>query len=197
VAAGLGSAGAGKVIDVVSCPGTDSCKLGITSSMGLNRAVRSVLEENPELSTDPLIERMHIRISGCPNGCGQHHLADLGFHGAAAKGDQKMQLPAYEVFLGGMYEGSSVRYGLRLRGKVPAKVLPTFLVAALSYYRDQRSEGESFGQFVDRVGKEPFEAVGHQFDQAPAFNPEAPEFYQDWDRKALYKVERGEGECAM
>jgi sulfite reductase beta subunit-like hemoprotein len=144
-----------------------------------------------------LIERMHIRISGCPNGCGQHHLADLGFHGAAAKGDQKMHLPAYEVFLGGLYEGSNVRYGLRLRGKVPAKRLPSFIVAALTRYRDERNEGERFGTFVDRVGRELFEAVLQEFDEILAFAAATPEFYQDWERTALYKVERGEGECAM
>ena len=196
-AIGLGGSGAGKITDVVSCPGTDSCKLGITASMGLNRAVRGVLEANPELSTDTLIEQMHIRISGCPNGCGQHHLADLGFHGAATKGDQKMHVPAYEVFLGGLYEGSSVRYGLRLRGKVPAKVLPSFIVAALEYYRDSREDGEAFPKFVDRVGREAFEGVVKQFDEIPAFNAATPGFYQDWERTGLYKVERGEGECAM
>jgi sulfite reductase beta subunit-like hemoprotein len=195
--AGLGGSGAGRITDVVSCPGTDSCKLGITASMGLNRAVRGILESNTVLVADPLIERMHIRISGCPNGCGQHHLADLGFHGAAAKGDQKMHVPAYEVFLAGTYEDSTVRYGLRLRGKVPAKVLPSFIIAALTYYRDERASDEPFGKFVDRVGKEPFEAVLQRFDDIPTFVAAAPNFYQDWERTALYKVERGEGECAM
>jgi sulfite reductase beta subunit-like hemoprotein len=165
--------------------------------MGLNRVIRAALEEQQSLSRDPLIELMHIRISGCPNGCGQHHLADLGFHGAAAKGDQKMHLPAYEVFLGGTYEGSQVRYGLRLRGKVPAKRLPAFIVAALNRYRDERQEGEAFAAFVDRVGRAPFEALLQEFEPVPAFDAAAPAFYQDWERTALYKVERGEGECAM
>ncbi len=197
VALGLGAPGARKVTDVVSCPGTDSCKLGITSSMGLNRAVRDVLAENPDLVADPLIEEMHIRISGCPNGCGQHHLGDLGFHGACRVGEQKMQLPAYEAFIGAIYEDTNVRYGLRLRGKVLAKKLPSFIVAVLSHYRAERQEGERFAAFVDRVGRAPFESIIAQFDELPAFNPQAPGFYQDWDRTALYKVERGEGECAM
>ena len=196
-AVGLGGPGAQRVTDVVSCPGTDSCKLGITSSMGLNRAVRQELETHPELVGDPAIERLHIKISGCPNGCGQHHIADIGFHGAAAKGDQKMHLPAYEVFLGGLYQGSAVRYGLRLKGKVPAKTVPAAVVATLAYYRAERGVDESFAAFVDRVGKEPFEAIVERFAAIVPFDPARPAFYQDWERTALYKVERGEGECAM
>ena len=196
-ALGLGQPGAQRVVDVVSCPGTDSCKLGITASMGLNRAVRAVLEAHPELAQDPLIERMHLRISGCPNGCAQHHLADLGFHGAATRGDQKMFVPAYEVFLGGRYQGSSVRYGARLRGRVPAKALPSAVIAVLSYYREQRQPEEIFGAFVDRVGREAFEAIVEQFAEIPSFDPARPDFYQDWERSGVYQVERGEGECAM
>ncbi|MBI4421081.1 MAG: nitrite/sulfite reductase, partial [Gemmatimonadetes bacterium] len=168
-----------------------------TSSMGLNRAVRAALEAHPELVRDPAIEPLRIKISGCPNGCGQHHIADLGFHGAAAKGDQKMLVPAYEVFLGGAYQGSAVRYGLRLQGKIPAKALPGAVVAMLACYRDGRRPDENFPAFVDRVGKEPFEAVARQHTEIPAFDAADPAFYQDWERKALYKVERGEGECAM
>ncbi|MGD9935331.1 MAG: nitrite/sulfite reductase, partial [Dehalococcoidia bacterium] len=94
----LAEGGAETITDVVSCPGTDSCKLGITSSMGLNRAVEERLGNLG--ITDPLTSQVHVKMSGCPNGCGQHHLANIGFHGAAMKvGDQ--QLPAYHVFLGG------------------------------------------------------------------------------------------------
>ncbi|MSR05680.1 MAG: nitrite/sulfite reductase [Gemmatimonadetes bacterium] len=196
-AIGLGAPGAQRVTDVVSCPGTDSCKLGITSSMGLNRAVRSMLASRPDLTRDPLIDRMHIRISGCPNGCGQHHIGDIGFHGAAAKGDQKMYVPAYEAFIGGMYQGSLVRYGIRPKGKIPAKSLPDAIAEMLTWYRDQRHAEEQFSAFVDRVGTAPFEAIVSKFGDIPTFDAKAPAFYQDWERTALYKVERGEGECAM
>ncbi len=96
-----------------------------------------------------------------------------------------------------MFRATSVRYGLRLRGKVPAKVLPSFIVAALNHYRAERKKDEVFAAFVDRVGKEAFEGLVGQFDDIPSFDATAPAFYQDWDRTALYKVERGEGECAM
>ncbi len=194
--AGLGESGARTVTDVVSCPGTDSCKLGITASMGLNRAVRQVLLENPEYGRDRLVSAMHIKISGCPNGCGQHHIADLGFHGAAVKGDQKMHLPAYEVFAGGMYEDSQVRYGMRLKGRVPAKNVPAAVGGVLDFYREEREPDEVFPAFVDRVGKKGLERVIAEFTEVPSFDPEHLGAYQDWERTGIYKVERGEGECA-
>ena len=80
---GLGEAGADEINDVVSCPGTDSCKLGITSSMGLNAAVRERIAAMG--ITDPLTRRIHVKMSGCPNGCSQHHIANIGFYGASIR----------------------------------------------------------------------------------------------------------------
>src|SRR3984893_15011334 len=80
---GLGDAGSREINDVVSCPGTDSCKLGITSSMGLNQAVQERIEAMQ--ITDELTRQIHIKMSGCPNGCAQHHVADIGFYGASIK----------------------------------------------------------------------------------------------------------------
>ena len=89
---GLADPGPREVSDVVSCPGTDSCKLGITSSMGLNEAVQERIEAMDV--TDPLSRRIHIKMSGCPNGCSQHHVADIGLYGASIKvGDHT--IPAY------------------------------------------------------------------------------------------------------
>ena len=105
---GLGDAGADQVNDVVSCPGTDSCKLGITSSMGLNRAVRERIEAMD--ITDPLTRRIHIKMSGCPNGCSQHHIGNIGFYGASIKVGENT-IPAYVAHIGGNYEGGAIVYG--------------------------------------------------------------------------------------
>ncbi|MBT4431978.1 MAG: nitrite/sulfite reductase, partial [Nitrospinaceae bacterium] len=103
VNAGLGDAGAREISSILSCPGTDSCKLGITSSMGLGKElIKTIDEMNID---DPLIREMHIKMSGCPNSCGQHHLGNIGFHGGTLRAEGKM-LPAYEVFLGGEYENT-------------------------------------------------------------------------------------------
>src|SRR5207237_10107017 len=80
---GLGEPGSREIEDVVSCPGTDSCKLGITSSMGLNEAVQERIEAMD--IEDPLTRALSIKISGCPNGCGQHHVGSIGFTGASIK----------------------------------------------------------------------------------------------------------------
>ena len=102
---GLGDAGADQINDVVSCPGTDSCKLGITSSMGLNRAVTERIEAMK--ITDPLTRGIHIKMSGCPNGCSQHHIGNIGFYGASIKVGENT-IPAYVAHIGGNYEGGEV-----------------------------------------------------------------------------------------
>ena len=192
---GLGDSGAHQITDVVSCPGTDSCKLGITSSMGMGRAVGKMLEDSG-LDDDPLISQMHVKMSGCPNGCGQHHIADIGFHGAAAKAPGG-QVPAYELFLGGGYEGGDTRFGQRVRTKVPAKRMPEAIGKVLTYYADQRTDGEPFKDFVERVGAGEFESLLAEFKQMPELNRETIGYYMDWDKTVKYVLERGEGECAV
>ena len=119
---GLGDAGADEIDDVVSCPGTDSCKLGITSSMGLNAADPRAARRRWR-STDPLTRRIHIKMSGCPNGCSQHHIANIGFYGASIKVGEHT-IPAYVAHIGGNYEGGEVVYGTRLKVRLPAKRVP-------------------------------------------------------------------------
>ena len=192
---GLGEAGAQDITDVVSCPGTDSCKLGITSSMGLGEAVSETLKEMA--IEDPLVKPLHVKISGCPNGCARHHIANIGFHGAATKGDGN-QVPAYETFIAGSYgNGDPMRFGQRLKTKVPAKHVPQLVRSFIQAYQGQRQDGEAFNQFVDRVGVEPFEAIAIEHKDAGPLNRENINTYLDWGKTALYKVERGEGECAV
>ena len=191
---GLGDSGAHDITDVVSCPGTDSCKLGITSSMGMGRAIRSALEETAD--SDPLIKQMHVKMSGCPNGCGQHHIADIGFHGAAAKGPGG-QVPAYELFLGGSYDNGDARIAQRVKTKVPAKRMPEALKHVLEYYKGERNENEPFKDFVERVGAEAFEPVLAAVKDIPELGRDTIDLYMDYDKTVKYQLERGEGECAI
>ena len=191
---GFGESGAHEITDVVSCPGTDSCKLGITSSMGLGRAMIETIQQLD--TSDPLIRQMHIKMSGCPNGCGQHHIADIGFHGAAAKGPGG-QVPAYELFVGGSYDGGDSRFGLRVKTKIPAKRMPDALRKVLGHYTSERNDGEFFKDFVARVCAESFEPVLAEFKELPELSRETLGQYIDWDRTVKYAVERGEGECAV
>ena len=198
---GLADAGAYTITDVVSCPGTDSCKLGITSSMGLAGAIREEMASWDGLLNDPLVKKMHIKMSGCPNGCGLHHIANIGFHGAAMKGPNGLQIPAYELFVGGNYGGKrheDTRFGQRLPGvKVPAKRVPQLIKHVATFYKDSRLDGEEFNQFIDRVGTKPIEEIAGQYRELAPLGPETQDLYMDWQKTDLYKLERGEGECAV
>jgi sulfite reductase beta subunit-like hemoprotein len=191
---GLGEAGARQAGDVVSCPGTDSCKLGITSSMGLNRAIGERVEEMG--ISDALTKRIQIKMSGCPNGCSQHHLANIGFYGASLKvGDR--QMPAYIPHLGGNYEGGEVVFGKRLKSRLPAKRVPEAVERWIRLYEADRAEGEEFNAFAERVGAERFEAEVADLTLPAEFSLETMQQFIDWNRSSPYRVERGEGECAI
>ncbi len=190
----LGDAGADEITDVVSCPGTDSCKLGITSSMGLNRAVQErLVQMNID---DELTRRIHVKMSGCPNGCGQHHIANIGFYGASIKVGEHT-VPAYIPHIGGAYEGGDVRYGQRLKARLPAKRVPEAIERWVRYYEAQRSEGEPFNEFVDRVGAAEFESRVKDLTMPIEFNLENMEQFIDWTKNVPFEVIRGEGECAV
>ena len=191
---GLGDSGAHEITDIVSCPGTDSCKLGITSSMGLGGALTEAVKSID--TEDPLIKKMHIKMSGCPNGCGQHHIADIGFHGAAAKGPGG-QVPAYELFLGGSFDNGDTRIGQRVKTKIPAKRVPEALTKIISHYKIDRNDDELFKDYVVRVGPENIEPILEEFKEIPELNKESLDYYMDWTKTAKYQLERGEGECAV
>jgi len=191
---GLGESGAHEISDIVSCPGTDSCKLGITASMGLGRAIEDTIAGMD--TTDPLVRQMHVKMSGCPNGCGQHHIADIGFHGAAMKGPGG-QVPAYELFLGGSYDNADSRLALRVKTKVPAKRMPEALRLVVDYYKEHRDADEPFKDFVQRVGPAVFEPILSELGDVPELDRESLHQYIDWDKTVKYILERGEGECAV
>jgi sulfite reductase beta subunit-like hemoprotein len=194
-AIGLGEAGAQEITDNVSCPGTDSCKLGITSSMGLNAAINAKLLEMD--IQDPLSRRIHIKNSGCPNGCSQHHIADIGFYGASIKVGEHT-IPAYVAHVGGVYEKGEVAYGARLKVRLPAKRVPTAVERWIRMYEAERTEGETFKAYADRVGTVRFEdEVKHDLALPVEFGLDTMNMFLDWDRNVPFQVIRGEGECAV
>jgi sulfite reductase beta subunit-like hemoprotein len=191
---GLGDAGADEIGDVVSCPGTDSCKLGITSSMGLNLAVREKLAELDV--RDPLTKRIHIKMSGCPNGCSQHHIANIGFYGASIKVGEHT-VPAYVAHIGGNYDGGDIVYGQRLKVRLPAKRVPAAVEKWLAFYEREREDGEEFNVFAGRVGTKAFEDEVRELALPVEFGLETMDHFIDWSKKVPFQVVRGEGECAV
>jgi sulfite reductase beta subunit-like hemoprotein len=190
----LADAGAGEITDVVSCPGTDSCKLGITSSMGLNQAVQDRLAQMH--TGDELTRRIHIKISGCPNGCGQHHIADIGFYGASIRVGENT-IPAYIPHIGGRYVDGEVRFGTRLKARLPAKRVPEALERWIRHYQSERHDGEEFGAFAKRVGTAQLESLVRDLAMPAQFGLENMSLFIDWTKNAPFQVIRGEGECAV
>jgi sulfite reductase (ferredoxin) len=191
---GLDEGGAGTVTDTVSCPGTDSCKLGITASMGLNRALQTKVEEMQ--ITDELSKQIHLKMSGCPNGCGQHHIGNIGFYGASLKVGGH-QMPAYIPHIGGDVSGGKVVYGTRLKVRLPAKRVPEAVERWIRMYEAERNEGEEFNAYAERVGTSRFEEEITELALPAEFNLDNLLEFIDWNRRDPYKVERGEGECAI
>ena len=191
---GLADAGPREVSDVVSCPGTDSCKLGITSSMGLNQAVQERIEAMDV--SDPLSRQIHIKMSGCPNGCSQHHIADIGLYGASIKVGEHT-VPAYIVHVGGSYEDADVGFGARLKVRLPAKRVPDAIERWIRHYESSREEGESFRAFAERVGTGEFEGLVKDLAMPVEFGVQTMNQFIDWNRDVPFVVVRGEGECAV
>ncbi|MGB1377030.1 MAG: nitrite/sulfite reductase [Miltoncostaeaceae bacterium] len=187
-ALGLGQAGADEVRDVVSCPGSDSCRLAITSSMGLNRAVEDRVTEMG--IDDPLARRIRIKMSGCPNGCSQHHIADIGFYGASLKvGDRT--LPAYVPHVGGGHDDGVVGIGHRLKVRLPAKRVPEAVSRWIGDYQEHRRPQESFREYVARVGTDPFEDAVRDLALPVEYGPGTIDQFIDWNRTEEFAVTRG------
>jgi sulfite reductase beta subunit-like hemoprotein len=191
---GLGDSGSDEINDVVSCPGTDSCKLGITSSMGLNKAVQERVEQME--ITDPLTRRIHIKMSGCPNGCSQHHIGNIGFYGASIKVGENT-IPAYVAHIGGNYEGGEIVYGARLKVRLPAKRVPEAVERWLRKYEAERTDGEEFNAYATRIGTAAFEETVRDLAMPVEFGLETMNQFIDWNRDVPFVVQRGEGECAV
>lgn len=191
---GLDDIGPRRIQDVVSCPGTDSCKMGITSSMGLNKAVQERIESLD--ITDPLTRQIHIKMSGCPNGCSQHHIANIGFYGASLKVGGRV-MPAYVPHLGGKYVDGEVIFGTRLKSRLPSRRVPDAVERWINLYESERTDGEVFNDFVERVGTARMEEEVKELTLPADFNLDTMQEFIDWNRSDPYKVERGEGECAI
>jgi sulfite reductase (ferredoxin) len=190
-AAELAAPGAGTIVDIVSCPGTDTCKLGISSSRGLAAELRKQLAEK-SFEMDEAVENLHIKVSGCFNSCGQHHVADLGFYGVSRKVGG-YAVPHFQVVLGGEWEHNAGSYGLPVAA-IPSKNIPQVVTRLTGRYVSNRTNGETFKEFVKRIGKAELKAVLDDLARPPANDRS---FFSDWGDPREYSIEDiGKGECA-
>jgi sulfite reductase (ferredoxin) len=192
-AAGLGDPGAGSIVDIAACPGTDTCKLGISSSRGLAAELRKRLHEK-NFQLDDSVVKLHIKISGCFNSCGQHHVADLGFYGVSRK-MSGYAVPHFQVVLGGEWEHNGASYGLPVIA-IPSKNIPQVVSRLTDRYAANRKNGESFKDFVGRTGKVELKKMLEDLARPPADSSDRS-FFQDWGDPREYTLsDLGVGECA-
>jgi sulfite reductase (NADPH) hemoprotein beta-component len=190
-AAGLHQGLAGTLRDITSCPGAESCKLAVTQSRGLNSLLGEHLDRHPGLVADA--DDAVIKISGCPNGCGQHHIATIGFQGSIRRVDGQA-VPQYFVMVGGGAEGEHTTFG-RLVAKVPARRVPEALDRLIALYRAERRDDERARDFFRRVDVARVKAAVHDLEELTAGSAVATD-YVDLGETDTYQPDVQQGECA-
>jgi sulfite reductase (ferredoxin) len=189
----LADPGAESIADITSCPGTDTCKLGISSSRGLAAELRSRLAPKGE-QLDPAVQDLRIKISGCFNSCGQHHVADLGFYGVSRK-IGGYAVPHFQVVLGGEWGHNAGSYGMPVMA-IPSKNIPEAVERLTERYAAERKDGELFKDFIKRLGKAQLKGLLEDLSHPPADASDRT-IFTDWGDPREYSLgDLGIGECA-
>jgi sulfite reductase (NADPH) hemoprotein beta-component len=191
LAIGLGAPGAATFADVTSCAGADTCSIAVTASRGMGALLTDALADSAAArGEDPDTRGAQIKVSGCPNGCGQHHIASVGLQGAMRKVGGKA-LPLYQISIG----GGPGRFG-RWVGKVPARRAPAAVERILQRWREERSEGEQLDAWLARIHVDVIkQAIGELFDIDE--HSATAEDFVDLGQDAPFEVMEGEAECAQ
>jgi sulfite reductase beta subunit-like hemoprotein len=178
--------GARTISDVTGCPGATTCNLGITRSLTLADELSRALDDY----IDPEIQKLRIKISGCPNSCGHHHIADIGFYGNVRKiGDH--QAPYYQLLLGGTVNADGVRFGRQILS-VPARPIPAIVRELLDFYQQDRDPGESFSAWVTRT---PDKSIVERLRPLVDVSNATEDIFLDWGDTETYSLKLGRGEC--
>lgn len=190
---GLHEPGAGTITDVTACPGTDTCKLGISSSRGLARQLRSELATQTAALPEST-RGLHIKCSGCFNSCAQHHVADIGFLGVSRNVNGR-RVPHFQLVVGGSWANNGRQFGLAI-GAIPSKRVPEAVKLLTTTYAKERENGETFQAWAHRIGRRRVKELVSVLCDVPSFE-EAPDFYRDWgDVRVFTTGDIGVGECA-
>ena len=182
----LATPGARTISDVTGCPGATTCNLGITRSLTL----ADVLSRELDSYTDPEIQKLRIKISGCPNSCGHHHIADIGFYGNVRKVGER-QAPYYQLLLGGRVNADGVRFGRQIMS-VPARPIPAIIRGLLEFYQADRQPREAFSSWIART---PDESIKARLQTFADVNSDSEDIFVDWGDTETYSLKLGRGEC--
>jgi sulfite reductase (ferredoxin) len=190
---GLSAGGANTISDITSCPGTDTCKLGISASRGLARELSNGFDDAMKNLPEE-VKNLKIKVSGCPNSCGQHHISDLGFYGVSRKSGS-YTVPHFQLVLGGQWKDNGGSYGLAVAA-VPSKRIPETVKRLTDKFVKERQKDESFQDFVQRIGKVEIKNLLSDLMVIPAHDAE-PSLFTDWGDVREYTIaDIGKGECA-
>ncbi len=183
LAADLGRPGAHEIDDVVTCPGAYSCNLALTKSMNLGAAI----QDSVRRYDSPEVRKLNVKISGCPNSCGQHWTSDFGFYGNARKIEGR-EVPYYLMVLG----GTATEFGMAVQS-IPARLAPTAVERVIDHYQANRLPEEEFRAYVSRQKIAFFKEMTADLAKPPEL---FPEIYQDWGDEDAFSLKLGRGECA-
>lgn len=187
---GFATPGFDTIADVTTCPGTDTCNLGVTNSMTLGKILEEViLDEFYHLIFESDIK---IKISGCMNSCGQHMAAQIGLHGSSIKVGE-LVAPAMQVVLGGGVDVNGVGFVGDKIVKLPTKKMPAALRTILSDYETNSQDGEYFNDYYRRQGKNYFYTLLKPLANADLYTDDD---FIDYDGISHFTPEIGVGECA-
>jgi sulfite reductase (NADPH) hemoprotein beta-component len=191
-ASGLGLPDATTIADVTSCPGAESCRLAVTQSRGLGRFLGEHLRSRPDLVA--AAPDLQIKVSGCPNGCGRHHIAGVGFQGSTRRLGDRV-IPQYLVMVGGAVDDRGAQFG-KVAARIPARRMTEAIDRLVNLYSAERSDGESATAFfrrvdVGRVRERLLDLEGITAEDAQ------PTDYIDLGEDTQYRMETKEGECAV
>ena len=190
-AARLAYSGHGTIADVVSCPGAESCRLAVTQSRGLGRVLGDHLRERPEIAA--AAGPGDIKISGCPNGCGQHHIASIGFQGSIRKlGDRAV--PQYFVMVGGGADADGASFG-RVAAKIPARRAPEAVDRLVGLYQTERHDDERLADFYRRIDVTRVKTALADLEHLTEADALPPDFI-DLGEDHAFAPEVQEGECS-
>ncbi len=189
--AGLDAAGANRFSDVTRCPGADTCQIAVTKSRELAKAVGALFTDG--LAQDADMEGVHVKISGCTNSCGQHHIGTVGFYGTYRKIGERA-VPHYMMLIGGSTREGEARFG-QVVAPIPARRVPEALKKLVALYKKEKQGNETFEAYLNRVGKARVKEEVQEFTQLPPYE-QNPTLYFDWGDTTDFKAEVGVGECA-
>jgi sulfite reductase (ferredoxin) len=191
--AGLSHGNADRILDITRCPGADTCQLALTHSKALASALDEILGN--EFAGIPEVQAITIKISGCMNSCGHHHIADIGFHGATEVAADGRPVPVYVMMVGGSTVPGTATFG-KIAGRIPARAVPDALCTLLVFFLEHRRPSENFHVFLTRVGVSAVREVLRIHMLAPTRSLPAEMYFDLGATDEVFTAEVGVGECA-